>query len=112
MYLDDYLRLNLISRLEVQEVQAGAGGDDGDVLVPRSGTSTPMRLERVVPESIGRKLRFLVSAGFDDWGHSRYRTDKTELNYGPDGEIVNQGVRTIRRLDEPSARLLDEVLGD
>jgi len=108
-YIDDRRRLNLISRLEVQKMRPGVGTGP-DVLDAVRQTSTPMTLGRLVPKATARRLRFLVRVGFDKHGDPIYARKKTELTFEDDGRLRFQTARTIRRLDESSAKLLDVVL--
>jgi hypothetical protein len=108
-YIDATRRLNLISRLEVAKMMPRAD-DEGDVIDAKLRSSTAMALERPIPNATAKRLRFLVREGFDERGEPIYAEEKTQLTYDEDGRLKNQTARTIRRLDETSARLLDAIL--
>ncbi len=108
-YIDEVRRLNLISRLQVDRVKR-ARLRKPELLSALPGSSTPMVLHNRVPDATAQQLRFLVRRGFDINGDPVYARDTTHLTIEPDGRLRGQTARTIRRLTEPSAALLDGLI--
>jgi hypothetical protein len=68
----------------------------------REGSASVMEFDREIPKAMLPKLRFLVR-GRGDWSH-------TYLKLEPDGGLVQQTVRRVRRLDPESADTLETLL--
>jgi hypothetical protein len=67
-------------------------------LIARPGTATPTRLERVVPLEIVQRLEFHTTEGIKG------------LAFVDAEKLDRQALRGVRRLTQPSARLLDDFI--
>ncbi len=67
-------------------------------IIARPGTGTPTRLGRVVPLEIVRRLKFHTTQGVKG------------LAFVDAEELDRQALRGVRRLTQPSAKLLDDFI--
>ena len=68
-----------------------------------------MRLDRVVPSSVARQLRFLVRKGWK-LGEAIYESKNSALKFESGGRLGGQTARTIRRLNSRSSALLEGIV--